>query len=151
MMNRHLIKSHGESSFRPSFKTSFGPQNIVQQFRVVSQSVNPFCLYYKPIQAHELIEYFSESIPSRTVETSNPLKTFMNTLNMNDRKVLKESLNKIKRIPLVDDIELEEHETPTIIIRLSEMNREIEEKIFRIEYNLLKKLNTDIDFLVLPV
>ncbi|MFA4956062.1 MAG: hypothetical protein WC556_03710 [Candidatus Methanoperedens sp.] len=152
MINRHLIKSHGESSFRPSFKTSVGPQNIVQQFRVVSQSVNPFCLYYKPIQAHELKKYISKiDIPIQIVETSNPLKKFMNTLNMNDRSALEESLTKIKRIPFVGDIELEELETPTIIIRLSEMNRKIEEKIFQIEYNLLKKLKTDIDFLVLPV
>lgn len=86
-----------------------------------------------------------------TVETSNSLKKFMNTLNMNDRSVLEESLTQIKSIPFVGDIELDELGTPTIIIRLSEMNRETEEKIFQIEYNLLKKLKTNIDFLVLPV
>ncbi|MDD5615114.1 MAG: hypothetical protein PHH85_02830 [Candidatus Methanoperedens sp.] len=154
MKYRPLFKSPGESSFRPSFKTSVGPQNIVQEFRVVSPSANPLCLYYNPIQAHELKEYLclhKTDIPIRTVETSNPLKKFMNKLNMNDRSVLEESLAKIKRIPLVGEIELEELETPTIIIRLSEMNREIEAKIFRIEYNLLRKLKTDIDFLVLPI
>lgn len=90
-------------------------------------------------------------VPFQTVVTSNPLNKFMNTLNKNDRSVLEESLTKIKCIPLVDEIGLEELETPTIIIRLSEMNRETEEKIFRIEYNLLRKLKTDIDFFVLPV
>jgi hypothetical protein len=82
---------------------------------------------------------------------SNHLKKFMDTLDIDDMNVLEESLIQIRSIPLVCDIELEEPETNTIIIRLSEMNREIEEKIFQIEYNLLKKLKTDVDFLVLPV
>lgn len=152
MINRHLVKSPRESSFRPSFKTFFRPQNIVQEFMAFSPSANPHILLYNPIREHELKEYLSKKdMPFRTVETSNPLEKFMNTLNMNDRNVLVESLAKIKRIPFVGEIELEELETPTIIIRLSEMNREIEEKIFRIEYNLLRKLKTDIDFLVLPV
>lgn len=86
-----------------------------------------------------------------TVETSNSLKKFMNTLNMNDRSMLEESLIQIKSIPFVGDIELDELGTPTIIIRLSEMNRETEEKIFQIEYNLLKKLKTNVDFIVLPI
>lgn len=152
MINRHLFKNLGGSSFRPSFKTSIGAQNIVQEFLSVSPSTSPLCLYQNPIQAHELKKYLSKTdISFRTVENSNPLEKFMNTLNMNDRNVLEKSLTKIKRIPFVGEIELEELETPTIIIRLSEMNREIEEKIFRIEYNLLRKLKTDIDFLVLPV
>lgn len=86
-----------------------------------------------------------------TVETSNSLKKFMNTLNMNDRSMLEESLIQIKSIPFVGDIELDELGTSTIIIRLSEMNRETEEKIFQIEYNLLKKLKTNVDFIVLPI
>ncbi|NJD76363.1 MAG: hypothetical protein FIB08_04610 [Candidatus Methanoperedens sp.] len=118
----------------------------------VSQSANPFCIYHNPIHAHELKKYISKkNMFFQRVEPSNPLKKFMNTLNMNDRKVLDESITKIKRIPLVGEIELEELETPTVIIRLSEMNREIEKKIFQIEYNLLKKLKTNVDFLVLPV
>lgn len=152
MINRHLFKSPVESSFRPSFKTSFRPRDIVQELKVVSTSVNPFCVYHTPIMEHELKKYLrKKDISFRTVETSNPLKKFMNALNMNDRNMLEESLTKIKHLSFVGEIELEELETPTIIIRLSEMNREIEEKIFRIEYNLLKKLKTDIDFLVLPV
>ena len=74
----------------------------------------------------------------------------MNTLNMNDRR-LEESLTKIKCLPFVCDIELEELDTHTIIIRLSEMNRETEEKIFQIEYDLLKKLEINVDFIVLPM
>lgn len=152
MFNRHLFKNPRDSSFRPSFETYFRPQNIVQEFREVSQSSNPLCLYQSPIHAHELIKHISKiDLPFQTVVTSNPLNKFMNTLNQNDRSALEESLTKIKRIPFVDEIGLEELETPTIIIRLSEMNRETEEKIFRIEYNLLRKLKTDIDFFVLPV
>lgn len=151
MLKSHLVKNPKDSSFRPYF-TYFRPQNIVQEYRDVPQSVNPLCLYINPLHAHELKKYISKiDIPFQTVETSNPLKKFMNTLNLNDRSVLEKSLTKIKCIPFVNDIELEELETPTIIIRLSEMNREIEEKIFQIEYNLLKKLQTDVDFLVLPV
>jgi len=147
MSNRHLFKNSRD----PSFETYFRPQNIVQEFRV-SQSVNPFCLYQNPIQTQELIKYISKiDIHLQKVVTSNPLKRFMDTLNQKDRGALEESLTKIKRIPFVNEIGLGELETPTIIIRLSEMNREIEENIFRIEYNLLRKLKTDIDFLVLPV
>lgn len=151
MFNRHLFKNSRDPSIIPSFKTYFRQQNIVQEFREVSQSANPFCLYQNPIQAQELIKFISKiDIPLQKVVTSNPLKTFMNTLNKNDRSALEESLTKIKRIPFVNEIRLEELETPTIIIRLSQMNREIEEKIFQIEYNLLRKLKNDIDFLVLP-
>lgn len=151
MSNRHLVKNSRDSSFRPSFETYFRPQNIIQEFREVSQSSNPFCIYQNPIQAHELIKHISKlNIPLKKVVTSNPLKTFMNRINKNDRSALEESLTKIKRMTCVNEIQLEELETPTIIIRLSQMNREIEEKIFKIEYNLLRKLKTDIDFLVLP-
>jgi hypothetical protein len=81
----------------------------------------------------------------------NHLKKFMSTLNVDDRNLLEESLIQIKNLPFVCGIELDGYDTHTIIIKLSEMNREIEEKIFQIEYSLLKKLRASVDFLVLPV
>ncbi len=75
---------------------------------------------------------------------------FMIKLDDKDKNMLQESLRSVRSLPFVEKIEFEET-GPTIIVRLSEMNIETEEKIYKIEYNLLKNFKDYIDFIVLPI
>ena len=85
-----------------------------------------------------------------TIERDNPLKRFFDILERNDKNTLLEALVDVKHLSYVKKIEFEDNENPTLIIRLSEMNRGTEEKIYQIEYDLLKNFKNNIDFLVLP-
>lgn len=75
---------------------------------------------------------------------------FMIKLDDKDKNLLQESLRSVRSLPFVEKIEFEET-GPTILVRLSEMNIETEEKIYRIEYNLLKNFKDYIDFMVFPI
>ncbi len=84
------------------------------------------------------------------IERDNPLKRFIDVLNLNDKNILLEALVDVKHLSYVANIGFENNENPTLIIRLSKMDRETEEKIYQIEYDLLKIFKNNIDFLVLP-
>lgn len=75
---------------------------------------------------------------------------FMIKLDDKDKNLLQESLRSVRSLPFVEKIEFEET-GPTILVRLSEMNIETEEKIYQIEYNLLKNFKDYIDFIVFPI
>lgn len=75
---------------------------------------------------------------------------FMIKLDDKDKTLLQESLSSVRSLPFVEKIEFEDT-GPTILIRLSEMNIETEEKIYQIEYNLLKNFKEYIDFIVFPI
>jgi len=99
---------------------------------------------------HRLLKKLISGTSIFTIERENPLKRFIDVLDINDKNILLEALVDVKRLSYVEKIEFENNENPTLIIRLSEMDREIEEKIYQIEYDLLKNFKNNIDFLVLP-
>jgi hypothetical protein len=88
-----------------------------------------------------------ENIPIDKPKTS--LDMFMERLENQDRNLLKESLNSIRSLPFVTNIKFEELDSPTIIIVLSKMDEDTEDKIYQTEYDLLKLSKNNIDFLVL--
>ena len=76
----------------------------------------------------------------------------MMKLNEEDENALKECIQRMKKLPFVKNIEFGEFDNcSTIIIRLSEMNRDTERKIYQIEYNLMQDFTDYVNFVVLPV
>jgi|GEM_PF-5027147 len=148
--NPHIAKTPRHPSFsiskQSNINTSPGVLLLPRQHLYYFGSC-----YKKPITEEELKKYTSSINPSfQTIETQNPLNKFISTLNSEERQNLKISTDEIETLPFVNEIEFNELETPTLIIRLSEMNEETEEKIYQIEYDLLKHFKNNIDFLVLP-
>lgn len=75
---------------------------------------------------------------------------FLNTLDQHDINAITTAVEEIASYPFVEKIEFETSETPTIIIKLSEINRENKNVIYGIEYDLLSEIKTDIDFYIRP-
>lgn len=73
---------------------------------------------------------------------------YLNSLELQDKKEVESSLNVIKSYPFVEDIQFKNYGTPTIVIKIAEINKEYEDHIYAIEYNLLRKTNADIDFYI---
>lgn len=146
MFNPHFVKTPTHPSV-PIHRQS----NIIIGPKVSLPNQHFGSCYQKPLTERELIKYTSSINHSyQTIETQNPLNKFISTLNSEERENLKISIDVIETLPFVNEIKFNELETPTLIIRLSEMNEETEEKIYQIEYDLLKHFKNNIDFLVLP-
>ena len=71
-------------------------------------------------------------------------------LNKKDENMLNESLRMVEKLPFVEKIEFEENDT-TILVRLSQMNKDTEKKIYQIEYNLMQNFDEYVSFIVLPI
>ena len=71
-------------------------------------------------------------------------------LNKKDENMLNESLRMVEKLPFVEKIEFEENDT-TILVRLSQMNKDTEKKIYQIEYNLMQNFDEYVNFIVLPI
>jgi hypothetical protein len=71
-------------------------------------------------------------------------------LNEKDENKLQESLRMVEKLPFVEKIEFEETSS-TILVRLSQMNKDTEKKIYQIEYNLMQNFDEYVNFIVLPI
>lgn len=71
-------------------------------------------------------------------------------LNEKDENMLNESIRMMKKLPFVERIEFEETGS-TILVRLSQMNKDTEKKIYQIEYDLLEDFDEYVNFIVLPI
>lgn len=75
---------------------------------------------------------------------------FLNTLDPRDVVKIISAVEEIHILPFVRNIMFNNKGTPTLKIQISELNREYEDKIYEIEYNLLRNINSFIDFFVKP-
>ena len=71
-------------------------------------------------------------------------------LSKKDENMLQESIRMVEKLPFVERIEVEET-GPTILVRLSKMNKDTEKKIYQIEYNLMQNFEEYVNFIVLPI
>lgn len=94
-----------------------------------------------------VLQYFT---PSNYLIINHEFDKFLKILDPLDRKSIESAVKEIKSYPFVERIDFEMNETPTIIIKLSEVNRENKSKIYGIEYNLLRETDADIDFYIRP-
>jgi hypothetical protein len=86
----------------------------------------------------------------RSLFINEEFYVFLNTLDQHDVDTINSAVVEIKNHTFVESIDFEISETPTIIIKLSEVNRENKNKIYEIEYNLLRETRADIDFYIRP-
>lgn len=92
------------------------------------------------------IRYFIRCIPSYVI--GEAFDKFLNSVDLHDRHAIESSVNEIKSYPFVESVSFENNHVPTLIINLSEVNRDHEKKIYEIEYNLLRKIKANVDFYI---
>lgn len=100
------------------------------------------------------LKFSSDFLIDSTIRNSFPksyiinesFDAFVNSLDLQDKYAINSSIEEIKSFQFVESVDFESNHTPTLIINLPEVNRDHEKKIYKIEYNLLRKTKVNIDF-----
>jgi hypothetical protein len=91
--------------------------------------------------------YFTQRSISSSIINEDFYK-FLSNLEQRNIDAIILAVKKIKSYPFVNSIDFKYKGTPTFIITLPEVNRGNENKIYAIEYQLMKKTRINFDFYI---
>lgn len=105
--------------------------------------------YFNPAIIFKDVYFTQHSIISSII--NEEFGKFLSNLEQQDIDAIDAiilAVEKIKNYPFVNSIDFKNKGTPTFIITLPEVNRDNENKIYAIEYQLMKKTRINFDFYI---
>lgn len=75
---------------------------------------------------------------------------FLKFLDSRDKKSIESTVKEIKNYSFVKNVDFEDGSIPTLIIKITDLDREYEDVIYETQYNLLTNISFFIDFYVKP-